>query len=112
MCGRYALHSTPQQLTRHFGAEPPSDLTPRYNVAPSQEIPIVRREGESRRFALARWGLVPAWAKDSRFGGYSTINARAETVAAKPAFRAAFRHRRALIPADGSRMAGAGAHQT
>jgi len=100
MCGRYALNSTPQKLKQRFGAEPPPDLRPRYNVAPTQEVPIVRREGEDRRFALVRWGLVPSWAKDAKFGGYSTINARAETVANKPAYRSAFRHRRALIPAD------------
>jgi len=101
MCGRFALTSDPRKLARKFGAELPADLSPRYNVAPSQNIPILRQEGEGRRFALARWGLVPAWAKDRNFGGYSTINARAETVASKPAFRNAFRQRRALIPADG-----------
>lgn len=101
MCGRFALTSDPRQLARTFGAECPSGLLPRYNVAPSQNIPILRREGAHRRFVLARWGLVPSWAKDSRFGGYSTINARAETVASKPTFRAAFRQRRCLIPADG-----------
>ncbi len=100
MCGRYALTTDPRKLARRFGAEPPPDLPPRYNVAPSQTIPIVRREAEGRRFALARWGLVPSWAKDLKLG-YSTINARAETVARKPAFRSAFRRRRCLIPADG-----------
>ncbi|MDD1630476.1 MAG: SOS response-associated peptidase, partial [Methylococcaceae bacterium] len=76
------------------------ELSPHYNVAPSQNIPIVRDEGEKRHFALARWGLIPHWAKDMKIG-YSTINARAETVSSKPAFRNAFRHRRCLIPADG-----------
>lgn len=70
-------------------------------MAPSQNIPILRRAGEGGQFALVHWGLVPSWAKERRFGGYSTINARAETVATKPAFRAAFRQRRAIIPADG-----------
>jgi putative SOS response-associated peptidase YedK len=101
MCGRYALTTDPHKLARRFGAEPPPDLQPRYNIAPSQNIPIVRQEGEGRRFALARWGLVPSWAKEISFGGYSTINARAETVAGKPAYSSAFRHRRALIPASG-----------
>ncbi len=100
MCGRFALYADPRQLARRFEAEPLPDLPPRYNVAPSQNIPILRREGEGRRFALARWGLLPSWAKDIHFGGYSTINARAETVAGKPAFRSAFRHRRAIIPAS------------
>ncbi|MGZ8908051.1 MAG: SOS response-associated peptidase [Methylobacter sp.] len=100
MCGRFALYSDPFTLARRFEAEEPSDMRPRYNVAPSQNIPIVREEGEKRRFALARWGLIPHWAKDIKIG-YSMINARAETVAEKPAFRNAFKHRRCLIPADG-----------
>lgn len=100
MCGRFALYSDPFTLARRFEADAPPELSPRYNVAPSQNIPIVRDEGEKRRFALARWGLIPHWAKDIKIG-YSTINARAETVASKPAFRNAFRHRRCLIPADG-----------
>lgn len=100
MCGRFALYSDPFTLARRFEADAPPELSPRYNVAPSQNIPIVRDEGEKRRFALARWGLIPHWAKDMKIG-YSTINARAETVSSKPAFRNAFRHRRCLIPADG-----------
>ena len=100
MCGRFALYSDPFTLARRFEADAPPELSPRYNVAPSQNIPIVRDEGEKRHFALARWGLIPHWAKDIKIG-YSTINARAETVASKPAFRNAFRHRRCLIPADG-----------
>jgi putative SOS response-associated peptidase YedK len=100
MCGRFALFSDPFSLAKRFGAETPSELHPRYNIAPTQSIPIVREESDARRFALARWGLIPHWAKDTKIG-YSTINARAETVAEKPAFRNAFRHRRCLIPADG-----------
>jgi putative SOS response-associated peptidase YedK len=100
MCGRYALTTEPGKLAKRFGAEPPAGLRARYNVAPSQDIPILRREREGRRFALARWGLVPSWSKEAK-SGYRTINARAETVASKPAFRSAFRHRRCLIPASG-----------
>jgi putative SOS response-associated peptidase YedK len=100
MCGRFALYSEPFTLARRFETDVPPELRPRYNVAPSQNIPIVREEGEKRRFALARWGLIPHWAKDVKIG-YSMINARAETVASKPAFRTAFRRRRCLIPADG-----------
>jgi putative SOS response-associated peptidase YedK len=100
MCGRFALYSNPLTLARRFAAEAPPELAPRYNLAPSQNIPIVREEERARQIALARWGLVPFWAKDIDTG-YSTINARAETVASKPAFRSAFRHRRCLIPADG-----------
>jgi putative SOS response-associated peptidase YedK len=100
MCGRFALYSDPPTLARQFGAEAPADLRPRYNVAPTQTIPIVRQVEEGRQFALARWGLIPRWAKEMDTG-YSTINARAETVATKPAFRSAFRYRRCLVPADG-----------
>jgi putative SOS response-associated peptidase YedK len=100
MCGRFALYSDPFTLARRFEAEELPELRPRYNIAPTQNIPIVREESGARRFALARWGLIPHWAKDMKIG-YSTINARAETVASKPAFRNAFKHRRALIPADG-----------
>ncbi|MDD5410207.1 MAG: SOS response-associated peptidase [Methylobacter sp.] len=99
MCGRFALYSDPFALARRFEAEALPELRPRYNIAPTQNIPIVREEEGKRRFALARWGLIPHWAKDMKIG-YSTINARAETVASKPAFRNAFRHRRCLIPAD------------
>ncbi|MDD5409795.1 MAG: SOS response-associated peptidase [Methylobacter sp.] len=99
MCGRFALYSDPFTLARRFEAEALPELRPHYNIAPTQSIPIVREEEGKRRFALARWGLIPHWAKDIKIG-YSTINARAETVADKPAFRNAFRHRRCLIPAD------------
>ena len=77
MCGRFALYSDSFTLARRFEAEALSELRPRYNVAPSQNIPIVREEGEKRRFALARWGLIPHWAKDMKIG-YSMINARAD----------------------------------
>jgi len=100
MCGRFALYSDPFALAKRFQAEALPALRPRYNIAPTQSIPIVREEGGNRRFALARWGLIPSWAKDMKIG-YHTINARAETVAEKPAFRNAFRHRRCLVPADG-----------
>ena len=71
-----------------------------YNVAPSQTIPIVRQENNKRHFAFARWGLIPSWAKEINTG-YCTINARAETVAEKPSFQSAFKHRRALVVCDG-----------
>jgi putative SOS response-associated peptidase YedK len=101
MCGRYFLHSTADKLTRLFGEMPMPLLQARYNIAPTQPVPIVRQDHEGRReMVLVRWGLIPSWSKgpDSR---YSMINARAETVAAKPAYRNAFRYRRCLIPADG-----------
>ncbi|MGR8979749.1 MAG: SOS response-associated peptidase [Gammaproteobacteria bacterium] len=100
MCGRYALFSKPSTLAEYFETETIPGMEPRYNIAPSQTIPLVRKENGKRQFALARWGLIPHWAKDIRIS-YGTINARAETVASKPTFRYAFRHRRCLIPADG-----------
>jgi len=100
MCGRFALYTDPETLARRFLAKAPADMKPHYNIAPTQNIPIVREEDGERRFALVRWGLIPHWAKEMNTG-YSTINARAETVSSKPAFRHAFRYRRCLIPADG-----------
>ncbi|MDJ0739351.1 MAG: SOS response-associated peptidase [Gammaproteobacteria bacterium] len=101
MCGRYFLHSTADKLTALFGEMPMPLLEARYNIAPTQPVPIVRQDAQGRReMVLVRWGLVPGWSKgpDAR---YSMINARAETVAHKPAYRNAFRYRRCLIPADG-----------
>ena len=101
MCGRYFLHSTADKLTQLFGEMPMPLLEPRYNIAPTQPVPIVRQDAKGRReMVLVRWGLIPSWSKgpDSR---YSMINARAETVAQKPAYRSAFRYRRCLLPADG-----------
>lgn len=100
MCGRFALYSDPFALAHRFSAEAPPDLCPRYNVAPTQNILMLREESDKRHFALARWGLIPHWAKAMNIG-YTTINARAETVYHKPVFRDAFRRRRCLIPADG-----------
>ena len=101
MCGRYFLHSTADQLTQLFGEMPMPLLEPRYNISPTQPVPIVRQDAQGRReMVLVRWGLIPSWSKgpDTR---YSMINARAESVAQKPAYRSAFRYKRCLIPADG-----------
>lgn len=100
MCGRFALYSDTSILADRFEAEPPADWLPRYNVAPMQNIPVLREEQGRRYFGMARWGLIPHWAK-AIGTGFGTINARAETVAEKPAFRDAFRRRRCLIAADG-----------
>jgi putative SOS response-associated peptidase YedK len=100
MCGRFALYSDPLTLAHRFSAEAPPALRPRFNVAPAQNILIVREENDKRHFARVRWGLIPPWAKDTDTA-YAAINARAETVAHKPVFREAFRRRRCLIPADG-----------
>jgi putative SOS response-associated peptidase YedK len=75
-------------------------MRPRYNIAPSQNVAIVRDTGAGRELAMARWGLVPGWSKTAKTG-YSTSNARIESLAEKPAYRTPFRHRRCLIPADG-----------
>lgn len=100
MCGRYVVAADGEALARAFGLRRPLPWRPRYNVAPSQEVPAVRAGPEGREGVLLRWGLVPPWAEDLRFG-YRTINARAETVDRRPAFRAAFRRRRCLLPATG-----------
>jgi putative SOS response-associated peptidase YedK len=100
MCGRFALYTDPLALAKRFQTDNVPEIKPSYNVAPSQTIPIVRQENSKRHFALARWGLIPSWAKEINTG-YSTINARAETVAEKPSFRSAFRHRRCFVVCDG-----------
>ncbi|HXY89151.1 MAG TPA: SOS response-associated peptidase [Xanthobacteraceae bacterium] len=100
MCGRFALHSSPDELRRLFGFEALPNFPPRYNIAPPQPIALVRIENGARHFALARWGLVPSWVKDPKKFAL-LINARAEGIAEKPSFRAATRRRRCLVPADG-----------
>ena len=101
MCGRFLLYSPVDLLQRAFGFSELPNLQPRYNVAPTQTVPIIRRkEGGGRELTMVRWGLVPFWAKDLKIGS-QLINARAETVTSKPAFRAAFAKRRCLVPADG-----------
>jgi putative SOS response-associated peptidase YedK len=100
MCGRYAITSAPEAIRRLFGYADQPNFPPRYNVAPTQPVPIVRLDEGQRRFALVRWGLIPAWVKDpSRFS--LLINARGESLDAKPAFRNAMRRRRCLFPVDG-----------
>jgi putative SOS response-associated peptidase YedK len=101
MCGRYLVTSPAETLRRIFGfAGPAPNLPPRWNVAPTQRVPVIRRDGDGRSIALLRWGLVPYWAKDLAVGS-RMINARGESVAEKPAYREAFRARRCLVPADG-----------
>lgn len=102
MCGRFALLILGNSVAEIFGAPAPRDAAPRHNIAPSQAVLAVRaaQGGRSREVAALRWGLVPPWAKDPSIGD-RLINARAETVAQKPAFRNAFRRRRCLIPASG-----------
>ena len=100
MCGRFAFYSPTEAAAALFGAEAAADLAPRYNVAPTQEIAAIRADGDTRELVAFRWGLVPFWAKDPSIGN-RMINARAETIAEKPSFRAAYRKRRCAILADG-----------
>src|SRR5919201_3457482 len=119
MCGRYDLDATAEELAARFGvplrelsvpvvAGAPANVTnmtagwrPRYNIAPRQHNPVVRRDGDGRNeLELMQWGLVPAWSKEAKVP-YSTINARAETVASKPAFRKPLSAQRCLVPATG-----------
>lgn len=102
MCGRYTLHTPLEQVAVHFQLQLQQlqKIAPRFNIAPSQEVPIIRGDSKHRELAMVRWGLIPSWAKEEK-SRYSMINARAETITTKPAFRNAFRHRRCLIPADG-----------
>ena len=107
MCGRYVITSPLEAILRLFDVVERPNLAPRYNVAPTQDVPIVRarREGadggeQGRELVLVRWGLIPHWAKDAGIGN-RLINARSESVAQKPAFRDSFARRRCLIVADG-----------
>lgn len=101
MCGRYTLSVALPDLVDVFDVPPPDfPYGPRFNIAPTQDAPVVAEDSRGRRMGLLRWGLIPSWARDASIGS-RLINARSETVAEKPAFRAAFRARRCLVPADG-----------
>ena len=102
MCGRFTLHTPEPVLREVFKLEQskPLGLRPRYNIAPSQQVPIIRDTESGREMAMTKWGLIPHWSKAAKTR-YSTINARIETVAEKPTYRTPFKHRRCLIPADG-----------
>jgi putative SOS response-associated peptidase YedK len=102
MCGRYTLTLGLDALQTAFpGVKFQIDHAPRFNIAPSQMIPVIRNEADgSLRADLFKWGLIPSWSKDEAIG-FRLINARAETLAEKPAFRGALKSRRCLIPADG-----------
>jgi putative SOS response-associated peptidase YedK len=102
MCGRYASSANPDDLASYFTVEEPPEevLPPSYNVAPTDPVYVVMERHDKRQLRVVRWGLVPSWAKDPKVGA-RFINARRETVAEKPAFRAAYQRRRCLVPADG-----------
>lgn len=100
MCGRYALTATPEEVQALMGYLDEEIFPPRYNIAPTQPVAIVRLVEGKTRFALVRWGLVPSWVKDPK--SFSLLfNARSETAAEKPSFRAAMRYRRCLFPVSG-----------
>lgn len=102
MCGRFILSVDIKTILALFRAGLQGDLAfePRYNIAPGQDILVVTEAQEGRIARPMRWGLIPSWAKDKNIG-YKMINARAETIDSKPAFKRSFRHRRCLIPASG-----------
>src|SRR5579862_2225242 len=100
MCGRYVIKTPPDLMRKAFGYAEQPNFPARYNIAPTQPIPVVRIDNGRRSFALVRWGFIPSWVEDPR--NFSLlINARADSVLDKPAFRNAMRRRRCLIPADG-----------
>src|SRR5690242_14951566 len=102
MCGRYRLTAAERYIAQHFEiSEDEVQWTPRYNIAPTQTVAVVRQNGRfGRTFDALRWGLIPYWAKDASIANH-TINAMSESAAEKPAFREALQRRRCLIPADG-----------
>ena len=101
MCGRFAFYSPSEAAAALFGVTDSFAVEPRFNIAPTQYVAAIRNtEADTRELVMLRWGLVPFWAKDLSIGN-RMINARAETVAEKPSYRAAYRHRRCLVLADG-----------
>ncbi|MDZ4659751.1 MAG: SOS response-associated peptidase [Bythopirellula sp.] len=102
MCGRFSLRAKLNSLLQQFGAEMVQewDIVPRYNIAPTQQISVIRQVDGSRELSMMRWGLVPPWA-DSPKAGPVLNNARSEDVAQKPTFRSIIKNKRCLIPADG-----------
>lgn len=102
MCGRFVLMTVGRDIAEYFGLSEAPELEPRYNIAPTQIVAVVRLDAETarRELRLVKWGLIPFWAKDASIGA-KFINARAESAAGKPAFKTAFKHRRCLVPADG-----------
>lgn len=103
MCGRFAFYSPSEATAALFGVQDAPPVEPRFNIAPTQFIAAIRNSGDDkpqRELVMLRWGLIPFWAKDPAIGN-RMINARAETVAEKPSYRAAFKHRRCIVLADG-----------
>jgi len=100
MCGRFAITTPPDAVRAYFGYKERPNFPPRYNIAPTQPIPIIRMNAQAREFALVRWGLVPSWMKEIPPSN-PMINARAETLLEKPSFKKAAARRRCLLPIDG-----------
>lgn len=102
MCGRFTLQYSNEMLAQIFGVAAAKDIKPRYNISPTQQVPVVRTspEDNTRHINLLKWGLIPSWSKDPFIGNHM-INARSETVDLKPAFRSALKHRRCIVPASG-----------
>lgn len=101
MCGRFTLRTPAQEVATAFDVRQMPLFEPRYNIAPSQPVAVIRAGPDaSRECVTMRWGLVPSWADDPAIGN-RLINARSETAAEKPSFRKAFARRRCLVPADG-----------
>lgn len=101
MCGRFALKNPPAEIATYFCLDECAEFSPRYNIPPGTDIPVIRQSPEEKRVLhLLRWGLVPHWAKDPGIGTRLN-NARGESVAEKPSFREAFKRRRCLVPANG-----------
>ncbi|MEZ4320119.1 MAG: SOS response-associated peptidase [Myxococcota bacterium] len=100
MCGRYSLTAPANVIAEVFEVDVLPEVLPRYNVAPSQSVPVIVESDGLRSLQMYKWGLIPFWAKDAKIA-YKTTNARGETVAEKPAFRASFKNKRCLIVADG-----------
>jgi putative SOS response-associated peptidase YedK len=103
MCGRFTLSTPPDALADYFELDAPVSVAPRYNIAPSQDVAVVRIDPDAgaRALDLVRWGLVPSWSKEPPGSDARMINARAETLTERPAFRSAYKRRRCLLPADG-----------
>jgi putative SOS response-associated peptidase YedK len=100
VCGRFVAATPPDQVAAYFGATPEALLEPSWNVAPTNDVYAVLEDGGVRHLDAFHWGLVPSWAKDPKIGN-RMINARAETLGEKAAFKAAFKRRRCIVPADG-----------
>jgi putative SOS response-associated peptidase YedK len=102
MCGRFTLQYSNEMLAQIFGAKVSQEIKPRYNISPTQKVPVVRTSPDDStiHIDLLKWGLIPSWAKDPSIGSHM-INARSETADQKPSFKNSLKHRRCIVPASG-----------